>query len=127
MRQPRLVPGVDGRMGEHMDIMFQVEEQTELGMGFVGIAEETPVGHVRIYRRGEQAAELAALWLVDKEGGKPGIREFAEAFFGYMKGLGYTELWMQSEDMDEGDDFGFRLEEWDNSGWYPKYSFLRKL
>mgnify|MGYP002510529249 CR=1 FL=1 len=110
-----------------MDILFEVEEQTELGVGFVGIAEDIPVGHVRIYRRGKHVAELAAIWLVDKEGGKPGIREFAEAFFAYLKEQGYTELWMQSEDMDEGDDFGFRLEERDNSGWYPKYLFLRKL
>lgn len=96
-------------------------------MGFAGIAEEATVGHVRIYRRGEHAAELAAIWLEDKEGGKLGIREFAEAFFAYLKELGYTELWMQSEDMDDGDHLGFCLEERDNSGWYPKYFFLRKL
>ena len=110
-----------------MDILFQVEERTEFGMGFVGIAEGAPVGHVRVYCRGEHVAELAAIWLVDREKGNINLREFAESFFRYLKGQGYTEIWMQSEDMDDGDDLDFRLEERDNSGWYPKYFFLRKL
>lgn len=110
-----------------MDILFEVEERTELGVGFVGIAEDVTMGHVRIYRRGEHVAELAAIWLVDREKGNLNLREFAETFFGYLKGQGYTEIWMQSEDMDGGDDLGFRLEERDNSGWYPKYFFRREL
>lgn len=110
-----------------MDILFEVEEQTEFGMGFLGIAEGVPVGHVRIYGCGEHVTEMTAIWLVDKKGGNISIREFAETFFGYLKGQGYKEVWMRSEDIDEGDDFGFRLEEWDNSGWYPKYLFRREL
>lgn len=110
-----------------MDIQFEMEEQDGFGMGFVGLVQEVPVGHVRLYSRGEHVAELAAIWLADKEGEKLTIREFAEAFYGHLRNLGYTELWMQSEDMDGGDGLGFRLEERDNSGWYPKYYFRREL
>lgn len=110
-----------------MDILFEVEKQNQFGMELVGIAEEVPVGHVMLHYRGEHALELRAIWLEDKESENPGIQEFAEAFFRHLKNQGYTELWMVSEDMDDGDAFGFRLEERDNSGWYPKYYFHREL
>ena len=80
-----------------MDILFEVEEQNEYGKSFVGIAEEVSVGHARIHYRGEHVAELTGIWLVDKEGGKIGLREFAEAFFQYLKKQGYAEHWLESE------------------------------
>lgn len=111
-----------------MDILFEVEEQNQYDlMRFVGIVEGVPVGHVWLVYRSEHVAQLFEISLVDKEGGKLGLQEFAEAFFQYMKKQGCTELWINSENMDRMESLGFRLEEWDNSGWYPKYYFLRKL
>ena len=110
-----------------MDILFEVEEQNKYGKSFVGIAEEVPVGHARIHYRGEHVAELTGIWLMDKESGKPSLEEFAEAFFRYLKNQGYTELWMESEYMDDGEALGFRLEDRDISGWYPKYISCREL
>lgn len=52
---------------------------------------------------------------------------FLDAFCAFLKSLGYRELFLESPDMDLEDCPGFQLEDWDNSGWEPKYCFRRIL
>lgn len=45
-------------------------------------------------------------------------------FAGIVGGIPVGHAW---EDMDSENDLGFRLEDWDISGWYPKYYYLKEL
>ncbi len=110
-----------------MDILFKVEEQREYVTCYAGTVEGVPVGHALLFQRSEHVGQLFEISIVDKDGGKLSLQEFAEVFFRYLKTQGYTELWMDSGDMDSENSLGFQLEDWDNSGWYPKYYFCRRL
>ncbi len=110
-----------------MDILFEMEGQKEFNIGYIGTVEGIPVGHALLFQRSEHVGQLFEISIEDKDDGKLSLQEFAEAFFRYLKTQGYTELWMDSRDMDRENPLGFQLEDWDNSGWYPKYYFRREL
>lgn len=110
-----------------MEILFSMAENEQSGLVFDGTVNGKVIGHAQMYPYEETVLGLDALWLTD--GGKETVdySEFAEAFFSHLKGLGYTKLFLVTEDMEFGEHLSFQLEERDNSGWYPKYIYCRIL
>lgn len=108
-------------------IAFEETEKTDVIASFEGKLREKTVGYARIAHYDGRATELCGIWLTDEGKELLEITAFAEGFFTFLKERGYEELYLENEDMDFGDRFGFTLESRDASGWYPKYEFRRKL
>lgn len=106
-----------------MEILFRETKK----LTFVGTVNSQIVGHAQLYDYTETVLGLYGLWLTERSKSQVDYTEFAEAFFSYLKSLGYTKLFMVTEDMEDGEKLSFQLEERDNSGWYPKYIYCRTL
>ena len=112
---------------ETRQIEFEETEKEESVTVFAGTLHGKTVGFGRIAHYREDVTELCNIWLTNEGKDCLELTAFAESFFAYLKECGYTALYLEDEDMDFGDRFGFTLESRDASGWYPKYQFSRKL
>ena len=114
-----------------MNIHFTITEQTEVmrtfEAAFMSGSTGSVVGYARVAHYDGRSPELCNIWLTETGQAFIDLPAFAETFFVYLKTQGYKELYMDSEDIDAGDQFGFSLESRDNSGWYPKYEFRRRI
>ncbi len=110
-----------------MEILFSRAQHTASELLFDGAVNGKVIGHAQLYPYSETVLGLNGLWLTDSGKELLEYSKFAEAFFSYLKGLGYTKLFLITEDLEFGEKLSFQLEEWDNSGWYPKYIYIRTL
>lgn len=109
-----------------MKILFNETEHTSK-LAFVGIVNNEIAGYAQLYYRAGTILELCGLWLTDYGKSQLDYHAFAEAFFKHLKCLGYTKLYMETDDMEDGERLSFQLQERDNSGWHPKYIYYRIL
>ena len=115
--------------GEGMDILFEMTEQTEYRSTYTGTLDGEVIGRAVIvkYQFDEALIALRFLYLEGKGKGLMSRREFTDLFVAHLKSLGYTGLYMETLDMEEGYELGFQVLERDNSGWYPKYLCHREF
>lgn len=110
-----------------MEIIFKEIRRDQYTVTYTGIVDGEEAGYVDLLHHSRPMLELTRLWLTKRGQEVTRKKEFLDAFCAYLKEQGHTELRLESEEDELESWWGFRLEERDNSGWYPKYSFRRKL